>query len=408
VGTTNLSSNVKLNYDNTYLIYDSCNNPLVGNSGIDLNLLYPNMPAGQLGYYVGYFRVKPTANLGDTIKATASITSSATATVFDAPYSIVTGSFDPNDKDATPVITKTELAAGKRINYTVRFQNTGNDTAFTVVLADTLSSLLQTSTLQVINSSHPCKVSVKNGVAYFEFKNILLPYKNINELKSHGFVRFTVKPKTSLTAGTSIYNKAYIYFDYNEPIITNTAVTLIKAVVVPVKISSYEIKGMGDRSVANLWTTATEINTSHFNVQRSIDGNDFKTVGIVTAKGLGNYSFNDDTRNLESGIRNLYYRLEIVDKDGSKQYSEIRQLVISNGQLAISIYPNPAKDIITVACKDAKEVFVVDYLGKVVLSKSIFNNQQSVINIQGLSKGLYNLKIVLKDQSIRTEKLIVE
>jgi hypothetical protein len=61
----------------------------------------------------------------------------------------------------------------------------------------------------------------------FKFENILLVDSNTNEPLSHGFVRYRIQPKTNLSAGDSITNFAAIYFDFNEPVITNTAKTII-------------------------------------------------------------------------------------------------------------------------------------------------------------------------------------
>jgi uncharacterized repeat protein (TIGR01451 family) len=150
-------------------------------------------------------------------------------------FDIVSTSFDPNDKQATPQLTPEQVTAGKRINYTIRFQNTGTDTAFNIVIADTLSSLLQDSTLQMIGSSKPCKVTVTGNVVFFEFLNVLLPDSGINSIGSNGYVSFSVQPKTSVNS-SSIPNTASIYFDYNVPVATNTATTLIQEpnTVVPV------------------------------------------------------------------------------------------------------------------------------------------------------------------------------
>ncbi|WP_221405398.1 DUF7619 domain-containing protein, partial [Flexibacter flexilis] len=141
--------------------------------------------------------------------------------------SIVTGSFDPNDKQAREAISPAQIAAGEYIDYTIRFQNTGTDTAFTVVIADTLESNLQANTLEMVASSHNVRTSMKGNVVYFEHLNILLPDSNVNEKASHGFVSFRIKPQTNLALGTNISNKAAIYFDYNAPVITNTAVTKV-------------------------------------------------------------------------------------------------------------------------------------------------------------------------------------
>ena len=412
VGTTTLTPTIKLGYDNNYLVYDSCNNPLSVNTGTSLNTTFPNFPAGGLGYEIGYFRVKPTAPLGDTIKANASITTPTTNVTFDAPYSIITGSFDPNEKDATPFLTPTQVALGKEINYTIRFQNTGNDTAFTVVIADTLSSFLQINTLKLVSSSHNCKATVKNNVVTFEFLNIKLPDSNINNLKSHGFVRFTIKPKTTLTAGTSIFNKAYIYFDYNSPIITNTAVTLIKfAIVTPVKFKSYTVSLTLDKQVKNNWATATEVNVSHFNLQRSINGKDFVTIGKIGATGVGNYEFTDNHSPLTiDGI--VYYRLQIIDKDGDINYSDIKIINLKSQTSIITLFPNPARGVVNVEVANARQLLVIDFLGKIVSTKSVSQQsaitQSYVVNIQSLQKGIYILRVILNNGEIKNEKLLVE
>jgi hypothetical protein len=97
---------------------------------------------------------------------------------------------------------------------------------------DTISPLFDLSTLKTIAVSHPnCTVSIEKDrfkigqptVVKWTFENIILPDSNANEAASHGFVRFNIQPKQGLPIGTSLGNKAFIYFDYNLPIITNTS-----------------------------------------------------------------------------------------------------------------------------------------------------------------------------------------
>jgi uncharacterized repeat protein (TIGR01451 family) len=140
---------------------------------------------------------------------------------------IVRGSYDPNDKQGPSAISPSQVASSEVLDYTVRFQNTGNDTAFTVVIEDTLSANVNVSSLEFVSSSHHCKTTVLGNTTYFEFKNILLPDSNVNEKASHGFVRYTVKPKNTLVLGNTILNRAAIYFDYNSPVITNSVVTKV-------------------------------------------------------------------------------------------------------------------------------------------------------------------------------------
>jgi fimbrial isopeptide formation D2 family protein len=138
----------------------------------------------------------------------------------------VIGSFDPNDKTVEPMeyITPAQVAAGQPLIYTIRFQNTGNYLAENVRILDTLSTKLDLSTVQVLSSSHPVEWFVRNGrLLEFVFENIFLPDSISNEPASHGFVKFSIKPKANLALGEGIDNKADIYFDFNAPVRTNTA-----------------------------------------------------------------------------------------------------------------------------------------------------------------------------------------
>jgi len=135
------------------------------------------------------------------------------------------GSFDPNDKLATPIGIglNRALLQNTDIEYKIRFQNTGTDTAFSVIIVDTLSSLLDTASIQLGASSHPYTYELIDGnVMYFYFDNILLPDSSINFSASEGFVQFNISQLPNLPDRSIIENSAAIYFDYNDPIITNT------------------------------------------------------------------------------------------------------------------------------------------------------------------------------------------
>ncbi len=143
---------------------------------------------------------------------------------------IAGGSFDPNDKTVEPAgkITNEDVINEDSLTYTIRFQNTGTDTAFTVRILDTLSSMLNLETIELLGSSHEFSFSMdENGIAEWIFDNILLPDSTTNEPLSHGFLSYRVKPKTTLVVGDSIKNTAHIYFDFNEPVATNTVVTAV-------------------------------------------------------------------------------------------------------------------------------------------------------------------------------------
>lgn len=136
----------------------------------------------------------------------------------------IIGSYDPNDKLAAPagVGPKHYIEPNVEIEYHINYQNTGTDTAFTVVILDTLSESLAPLTITGITGSHNMEVRLlENRVLRFVMPQILLPDSTTNEPESHGFVRFKIQQKRDLADGNFIKNKAAIYFDFNPPIITN-------------------------------------------------------------------------------------------------------------------------------------------------------------------------------------------
>lgn len=177
-----------------------------------------------------------TAN-GDTLKLTATISSvdmdNNPANNRFTLRQVVQGSYDPNDKQEAygGKITEEQMTQNNRIYYTIRFQNTGTDTAFNVVLRDTLSAKLNPVSLQILGASHDYRMQVASGNQLtFYFDNILLPDSNRNLVGSNGYVSFSISPYAVPKAGDTLSNKAAIYFDYNLPVITNTSKLLITKV----------------------------------------------------------------------------------------------------------------------------------------------------------------------------------
>lgn len=135
------------------------------------------------------------------------------------------GSWDPNDKSAAPrgIADAHYILPGTPLDYLIRFQNTGTDTAFTVVVRDTLDTWLDPRSVQVGAASHPFDFNITgNGILTFVFDQIALPDSNVNEAASHGFVQFRIEQKAGVPLGSVLQNRAGIYFDFNPPVITNT------------------------------------------------------------------------------------------------------------------------------------------------------------------------------------------
>jgi uncharacterized repeat protein (TIGR01451 family) len=137
----------------------------------------------------------------------------------------VVGSYDPNDKAVFPsgFITPAMIADTARLEYTIRFQNTGNFPATFVRIQDTLSFNLDLTSLEILAASHPFSWKLlPHNVLDVYFDNINLPDSTSDERGSHGFVKMAINAKSSLRLADNIENRAYIYFDFNAPVVTNT------------------------------------------------------------------------------------------------------------------------------------------------------------------------------------------
>lgn len=179
-----------------------------------------------------------TAMIGDTVHAEAKVTPiefdlnpTNNCLSWNAP---ITAAFDPNDK--RNFVGETPWGGSiyeddETMEYAIRFQNVGTDTAYNVVIRDTLDDVhLDVTSLRGFNSSHDMQVQYEGtNVLIFNFENIMLVDSMTNEEASSGWVTFNINRHPDLPIGTEIKNEAAIYFDYNEPIYTNEIVNIIDA-----------------------------------------------------------------------------------------------------------------------------------------------------------------------------------
>lgn len=143
---------------------------------------------------------------------------------------VVEGAIDPNDKQVTPqgACDAGYVTHNQVITYTVRFQNTGTAPAVNIVIDDTLSNRINVNSLRVVAASHPMHTEFEGlNIAKFVFNDIYLPDSTENEPESHGYVVFEVKTKPSAPDYSIVENSAAIYFDFNEPVITNSVINTL-------------------------------------------------------------------------------------------------------------------------------------------------------------------------------------
>ena len=166
------------------------------------------------------------------------------------------------------------------------------------------------------------------------------------------------------------------------------------SVVLPVELLAFQAQLTDELSVLCEWVTATEINSELFEVERSIDRDNWTLVGVVDAAGFSrdilNYSLLD--REPYEGVS--YYRLKSVDRDGSFEYSQIDVVEITNDNSNIRIYPNPNTGMFTIDLgKNASynRVEIHNAVGQLVYTHNV--NQDQRLNISGLENGCYTVSI---------------
>lgn len=231
IGTTALSGTATLTADAGYLVVaGSPGANIVGNTA---TWTFDNLPL--LHKESGWLNLELPVNvpLGTSLSSLASV--ALTGADDNNPsdnlafaLETVTGSYDPNDKRVSPEgeITESLLTDHHNLlDYTVRFQNTGTASAINVFIVDTLSDLLNINTLEIIGASHPMRweITGQRTVTWY-FDHINLPDSVSNEPASHGFVRYRIQPKLPFSEllNKTVRNYADIYFDFNQPVRTNT------------------------------------------------------------------------------------------------------------------------------------------------------------------------------------------
>jgi Leucine-rich repeat (LRR) protein len=241
IGTTILSGQIKLEKD-PILTYISANPKESSINGHTIVWDYVGLQPFESRVITVNVNVPATTpintKLTNKMSASFNLAGNYYETLKVAEITTVVGSYDPNDKTADiKKLDPKDITNKKPITYTIRFQNTGSFYAERVEIHDTISPLFDLSTFKNIAVSHPnCSVVFENvrlktgsaTLVRWVFKDIFLPDSSTNEAASHGFVRFSIQAKQGLPISTVLANKAYIYFDYNDYIVTNTSVVKVE------------------------------------------------------------------------------------------------------------------------------------------------------------------------------------
>ncbi|WP_304066561.1 pectinesterase family protein [Pedobacter glucosidilyticus] len=163
----------------------------------------------------------------------------------------------------------------------------------------------------------------------------------------------------------------------------------------PLQLLSFQAQAVRQgKEVALKWTTAQEINTASFDIERSVDGQVFNAIGNVKAQnksGNFNYQFTDF-----SPLKGVsYYRLKQIDLDAKFEYSPIKAVDITNNQ--IIIYPNPVSSELAIShlgAKAAGKLSIFDSMGKEVLKiDGLKSENQTKVDVSALNAGVYFIQL---------------
>jgi hypothetical protein len=164
------------------------------------------------------------------------------------------------------------------------------------------------------------------------------------------------------------------------------------------------------------WQTASEINSSYFNAQRSQDGQHFTTIGKVAAAGTSNvvqnYQFVDGLAGLNNTPAVIYYRVQEADKDGAFTYSKIVAITSRPQAGILAVYPNPVRSLLTIQVQGITGTSIVritDVLGKTLQAQqvNVVNGQTITFNTQRLAAGVYFVHLQQNGHSF-VEKFLKE
>jgi len=183
----------------------------------------------------------------------------------------------------------------------------------------------------------------------------------------------------------------------------------------PVTLGEFTGRKQNKTNVLN-WNTITENNCKAFEVQRSINGTDFSAIGMVNSQavnGISNlelaYSFVDV--NPKEGHN--YYRLRQIDLDGKSTYSKQIDLVVNSNGSVVNVYPNPAKDNVTIDYASnsnaSLSLQIIDMSGRVikqVQTKVALGNNAMIISLDGVSAGMYQLQLIENNRLTHVQKFI--
>lgn len=191
------------------------------------------------------------------------------------------------------------------------------------------------------------------------------------------------------------------YIDHPEYV-----AALFTCSVVPVSLTDLSAE-KDNESIVLTWHTSWEANFKNYEIERSIDGIHFEKIAVVVGQNLRLYSLTDKKLPATSAA---FYRLNMVDINGHSNFSKVISVRLTK-EPSVQVYPNPAKDFITL--KTAKSfaknthISIIDVTGRILLQQTIIAVTENInLDIRQLPAGRYFLRISSSSALINESFLI--
>ena len=221
-------------------------------------------------------------------------------------------------------------------------------------------------------------------------------------------------PLPSLSASNSTASKIFTVDSPFDAVQGCTPLNQLQQAPLPLELQDFSATAYDEVNTMLGWSTSSEINTSHFVIERSSDGSQWTPLAEVSAAGNSvekiNYSYMD--RNLPLSREKsqvFYYRLQMVDLDGKWSYSDVRGVNFKRVQLAslVEIYPNPATEILNVDISgmdlNAGQIIlnIYDNAGRQMASKVLTGSGIEPVVVSQFPKGTYHVTLIQESQLFR-------
>lgn len=302
--------------------------------------------------------------------------------------------YDPNNKIPairSSINTEDFIDKTNPITYTINFQNEGKAPARDVYILDQLSSKLNWESMEIKHASHPMSVSLSNtGQLRFDFKDIILPEKDADEEGSKGHVIFSIKPNSDLEIGDVIRNTAEIYFDANEAVITNTAISRL-------------VKPTGPYDFFNVSISTHPQNAGITSGQGRYIFDDQVRAEAIAMPG---YQFNYWTDNgVVKGPSSNYFFAANKDRYLTAYFTKSTSQII-DAIWSYKVTPNPASDFVYIEFDKPISKFSIS-ITSLDGRKIAQYFDQTKIPVENLPRGTYFLELKSEDL-VKVEKLVLK